>query len=112
MWLNLNRQLVSTLAHTQPNKVRNVLLSIGFAGAQAYRHLAHHSSGSDWPHRQPPVRLRLEYTGSLGMPAANSAGRWASCRHAETFRDHTLLLYDFALAMAPARYLANVNNFD
>ena len=81
------------------------------------------------------------------MPAANSASRWASCRHAETSRDHTLSLYDFApvrettharlsrgfssqlmrtgtfhrprpllyhfaLAMALARYLANVNNLD
>jgi len=48
MWLNLNRQHTST--HPQPNKVRNVLLSIGFAGDQAYLHLALHSSGSDWPH--------------------------------------------------------------
>ena len=60
----------------KPNMVRT--------GGQAYLHLARHSRGSDRPHRQPPARLRLEYTGSLGMPAANSAGRWASCRHAET----------------------------
>jgi len=40
-----------TNTHTQPNKVRNMLLSIGFAGDQAYPHLALHSSDSDWPHR-------------------------------------------------------------